>query len=118
MLKIKDIFDNEIPVAFTKDTYACGDTMYVGLMCLSDYGFGDPFFEPYCDVTVNLMDAGTSQDNCAFIDTNNMPTLPKFLEENGIAEPTGYYGFSGFCAYPEYRFNIDVLDQHLLREEP
>lgn len=59
---------------------------------------------PYATITVNLPNARLSDENCAFVDTNNVPFIDEWLEENGIAEPTGRFGFSGYCCYPEMRF--------------
>lgn len=62
-------------------------------------------------LTVNLKDIPTSK-NCAFIDTNNVKWAEKFLQENKIAKPTGRYGFSGFCSYPEYQFDMSKLKEY------
>ena len=59
---------------------------------------------PYATITVNLPNARLSDENCAFVDTNYVPFIDEWLEENGIAEPTGRFGFSGYCCYPEMRF--------------
>ena len=60
-------------------------------------------------ITVNI-DYPLSGDNetTAFIDTNNLNAflIERFLQENQIATPTGEYGQSGFCTYPEYRFDL------------
>lgn len=63
------------------------------------------------DLTVNLVDYPTNKD-CAFIDTNNVKWAEKFLQENKIAQPTGRYGMSGFCTYPEYRFDLSKLKDY------
>ena len=36
----------------------------------------------------------------------------KFLQENKIAQPTGRYGMSCFCTYPEYRFDLSKLKDY------
>ena len=33
-----------------------------------------------------------------------------FIEENKLGTPTGVYGRSGFCTYPEVRFSKAFLD--------
>ena len=63
------------------------------------------------DITVNLIDYPTNKD-CAFIDTNNAPWAEKFLQENQIAQPTDRYAMSGFCTYPEYRFDMTKLKDY------
>ncbi|MBR5458018.1 MAG: DUF4313 domain-containing protein, partial [Kiritimatiellae bacterium] len=80
-------------------TYADNDNIFVGLSSF------DPelcCMEPYCDATVNLIKLPSFT---ACIDTNNSPRIMAFLEENGIAEPTGRALPSGFCLYPVVTFN-------------
>ena len=76
------------------------------------YGNGRVALQLWCDdgplatVSVNLTDEELDNtETDFFVDTNNCPWAPEFLEGNGIAEPLGLYGFSGFCAYPLYRLN-------------
>jgi hypothetical protein len=51
----------------------------------------------------------TPSEGCFFVDTNNLPGIEEFLVENEIAFPTGMSGFSGYCIYPEYKLNKEVL---------
>lgn len=102
---------SRMDAAFVRDAYANNHRLYVGLYT---YDKDDAFWEPWSDVTVNLSDESISDENCAFIDVNNNPTITSFLEQNGIAVPTYRFGYSGFCSYPEYRFDIDKLDEHLM----
>jgi len=63
-------------------------------------------------LTVNIDASDCIGDEaCAYIDTNNIPWVEDFLQENKIAYPTGEYGFSGFCAYPLYRFDLSKLEE-------
>lgn len=116
MLNFVNPWTGEIECAeLTKDTYCFKrqNRMYLGLLTLDpDSGF----MSPYCDITVNLPDETLTGESYAFVDTNNAPFLPRFLAENGLAEPTGLFGFSGFCAYPEYRFNMEEIHKHLSQE--
>ena len=64
--------------------------------------------ETFVDLTVNLGVKPTNE-NCAFVDTNNNKWAEKFLKTNNIATPTGRIASSGFCLYPEYCFNIKKL---------
>ena len=93
-----------------KYTDQYGDTMDACLVRGSYYdgslavdmianGFGD--WEPWATLTVNL---GVGGEGYAFIDTNNFPWAPAFLEENGLAVPMGVGGQSGYCTYPLYEF--------------
>ncbi len=63
--------------------------------------------EPYSNLTVNL---GTKvPPYCAYIDTNNLPEAIRFIEEHNLGEFTTIVGFSGFCEYPLYMFNVERL---------
>ncbi|MFR5740454.1 MAG: DUF4313 domain-containing protein [Coprococcus sp.] len=62
--------------------------------------------EPYGNITVNL---GGVPKYCGYVDTNNMPEMEKFLEENDLGDFTGITLKSGFCEYPLYVFNVDKL---------
>ena len=67
---------------------------------------------PYTTVTVNIepesnMFVGTTK---AFVDTNNLGDgIVGWLEENGIAKPTGETAQSGFCTYPVVEFDREAL---------
>lgn len=66
--------------------------------------------EPYCHLTVNLMESDVFASNdTAFVDTNNCPWAEEFIISNGLGEPLGLVGHSGFCTYPLYKFNMDKL---------
>lgn len=71
--------------------------------------FTVPEGEQFEIITVNI-DYPLSGDKAvtAFIDTNNCSFLniEKFLQDNKIAIPTGRYGESGYCIYPEYKFDL------------
>lgn len=69
-------------------------------------------WDSYCDVTVNFPDYPL-EDGHAFINVDNAPFLPQFLQENKIAVPTGYEIHSGFCTYPEYRFDMKTLGKYV-----
>ena len=66
-------------------------------------------WEPYATLTVNLDGERLDSSNQAFVDTNNCPWAPEFLEDNGIAKPTGVTAKSGFCTYPLYEFSRDAI---------
>lgn len=60
-------------------------------------------------ISVNLNNTMMQNDECCFIDTNNIPWAPRFLEKFNLAEPTGVYQRSGFCTYPLFRIHLDKL---------
>lgn len=55
---------------------------------------------PYATLSVNL---GKVKKGQFFVDTNNCPWAPKWLEENAIAKPLDKIARSGFCWYPLYK---------------
>lgn len=65
--------------------------------------------EPFADITVNVVGVTPTDQNCAFVDTNNNKWAEKFLQTNGIATPTGRSAINGYCSYPEYRFDLSKL---------
>lgn len=115
MLKFKNPYnpEEEMDVSLTTDRYVHGNGLYVGMYYFDEE---DQFWEPWADISVNLPHEALTDMNCAFIDVNNAGTLPSFLVENGLAKPTGRFGYSGYCAYPEFRFDLDKLNEHLLKK--
>lgn len=96
-MKIKGLFQ-EYEVKVNKTQYYNGN-LAITLDC---YDEEYDFWEPYGNLTVNL-DRKLPADQ-AYVDTNNLPNAEAFIAENHLGEPTGDYGFSGFCCYPLYRF--------------
>lgn len=92
-------------VIIRTSTYTNNGNLYIGLMCkiVEDYG---EWYEPYADITVNVRKL---DENCGAVDVNNFPEVENFITDNGLGEFTGDYEFSGFCAYPVYRFNMDRI---------
>ena len=66
--------------------------------------------EPYARLTVNLPGAKPPIPY-AYIDTNNCPWATEFIEKYKLGENTGMLGYSGYCSYPLYKFDIDLLRQ-------
>ena len=63
-------------------------------------------------VTVNIDDELTNEQ-CAFIDINNMgEDVCEWLEENKFGKFTCNVGFSGFCVYPEFEFDKQVIERY------
>lgn len=63
--------------------------------------------EMECDydvISVNLC-SGLQDGQMAYVDTNNVPEIDRWLVKNGIAEDTGVRTVSGFCTYPLLQFN-------------
>jgi hypothetical protein len=90
-------------ITFKLDKYAENGNLYVGMVAHDD---GYP--EPWSDLTVNL--SVKCDEDCAFIDTNdNGDRIVEWLITNKLATLTGRMRSSGFCTYPEVRFNMDEL---------
>ena len=96
-------------IALCKDTYETTDNLYVGLLCKEG-----KYYEPYGDLTVNLHKL---PENQAYIDTNNNGVeIIDWLIENKLGKFTGQYGYSGFCAYPLFEFDMDESSKYLIEE--
>ena len=91
-MKIEN-WGNAYDVRMEKTKY-CNGNLAIRLVC--DNG------EPYGDLTVNLNKE--LPDDMAYVDTNNMPNAERFIKENNLGVHQGKYEYSGFCAYPLYRF--------------
>ena len=101
-LELKTRFGTTQNVTLEVSAYLDNNSLYVGLTAMP---YGVP--EYYGDMTVNLLESVPPY--CAFVDTNNMPELEKFLVENKIAEFTGLEQRSGHYSYPLYLFDADKM---------
>lgn len=100
--------------------YAVNGRIYLGLYTFShDDEVEDDdcgWWEPYCDITVNLSAPLIDNKTCAFIDTNNGSFLYNWIIKNDLGKPTGRTANSGFCVYPEFELNIEEI-RHYLSED-
>jgi hypothetical protein len=69
--------------------------------------------ELFAVLTVNLETDLVLKENEAFVDTNNLPDIMKFIHTYKLGEPTNELEFSGFCAYPLFSFNLDEVKKHM-----
>lgn len=67
----------------------------------------DEYGNYHSRITVNLPTYSKTDENCAYVDSNNLPRIVEWLKRHKLAEPTGMLAHSGFCEYPEMRFNFD-----------
>lgn len=95
-------------VSLDLDTYA--DNNRIAVLLTS---WENNHAEPFAVITVNISDEQISGANCNFVDTNNLPYICKFIEENNLGMPTHNFGLSGYCAYPEYQFNLDEIKKYI-----
>ena len=62
---------------------------------------------PFATLTVNL--GGKLADDVAYVDVNNCPWAEDFIEGNNLGVPTGMIGMSGWCFYPQYKFDLSKI---------
>ena len=91
----------EYEVSTEVTTYANNGTLAIQLWCEDG---------PFAVLTVNISDA--HREGCQYVDTNNCPWAEQFIHDYNLGEPTGNYGMSGFCFYPEYKFNIEEIEKY------
>jgi len=112
-------FDFETPYATYRDCYLRVCSYSYNPLCLA-VRVENQEDGPITTLTVNLgEDIGNDsiiRENQAFVDVNNNETAAEFLAENGIAEPVTRFGepvvgYSGWCAYPLYAFNPEILEE-------
>lgn len=100
-------YGKDHPLTFIVDSYLQNGNLYVGLITHEE---GYP--EPWSNLTVNF--GAKCKENCAFIDINNNGReIIDWLVENNLGSLTEYVMPSGFCEYPEFEFNMDVLMQYV-----
>lgn len=98
-------------ISFRINSYAANDNLAVEMFC-----WDDEYPEPWSILTVNLDEK--CEPNCAFIDINNNGShIVDWLIENNLGKPTGRLGYSGFCVYPEFEFDMDELKKYNGMEE-
>ncbi len=69
--------------------------------------------EWFCDLTVNINQEQSAKNNkaLAFVDTAKNPWAKQFIQHYGLGKPTGFFGISGYCTYPEYEFDLEKLNK-------
>lgn len=101
-------YGTDHPITFELSNYYENRNLYVGLITNEE---GYP--EPWSTLTVNF--STKCADNCAFIDTNNNGTeIIDWLVENNLGKVTGFARASGWCVYPEFKFNMNELMKHVV----
>lgn len=92
----------EMEVRLVVNNYADRNKLYLALWSLED-----GYWEPYCDLTRCL--DGEIPADCAYVDTNNLPSAEQFIVENRLGTFTHMVGRSGFCTYPLYHFDMERI---------
>lgn len=92
-------------------SYLFGEGLYLEL---HDIAEGMP--EPYADITVNL-EGYPTKGSCAFVDTNNFANAEQLIKQYKLGTPTGRLGRSGYCTYPEYKFDLNEIRKYCINPE-
>ena len=66
----------------TRNAYSNNGRLFLGLMT---FDMDDYFWEPWCDLTVNLPFAPLTDETCGYVDTNNNAPLAQMAGR----EPSG-----------------------------
>ena len=65
---------------------------------------------PFTRLTVNLDEK--LPEYYAYLDTNNTPWAESFVMKYNLGQPVGKAKASGFCVYPLYHFDKDILERY------
>ena len=76
-MKYKSNYGDVEDVRLEINTYSSNKSLYMELIVSED-----GYEEPYGSITVNLGDSVPAY--CAYVDTNNMPEMEQFIEENAV----------------------------------
>lgn len=98
----------EFNVEIVKDKYINNDTLYLGL-------FNTDTQEYFGDITVNVPFSG-AYGNIACVDTNNNSNIIEFIKRYKLGKDTGLIAYSGYCTYPLYEFDMDMIDKYCKSE--
>lgn len=98
-------YDTTYELTFYKSRYIADNSIFIEAWCRED---GDDYWEPYADVTKCLYERPA--DGCSFLDTNNVGHLIQAMVDEGYVELTGRTASSGWCEYPEGRFDKEWLE--------
>lgn len=111
MLKLKS-YDEEYDIKFQLTNYASNNSLAILMMCFDkEY----KYWEPYGYLTVNLEEFSDGlPEDCAYVDTNNLEGIGDWIVENKLGEPTGMVGYSGYCSYPMFQFDLAKIKENLM----
>ena len=96
-----------VPVEIKRATYLTNETLAVVLV-------NEGTNEIYKYVTINIdatMWFCKPLNEKAFVDTNNLPNIEKFLVENDLAKPANIAEANAMWEYPLYCFNLEKIPE-------
>lgn len=100
---------SEHEITLRINTYLENGNLAIEMFC-----WDEGFPEPWSVLTVNLIDEEKCLPNCAYIDTNNNgENIVDWLEANKLGIRTGNLGVSGWCVYPEFKFNMEEVQKYV-----
>ena len=100
-----DEWGDRYDLAFELSHYETNGRLAIEAWCRPEE---EESWEPYASVTVNLWEP-IDGDDCAYLDTNESPTLVRWLLEQGHVSLIPRVAQSGFCEYQEGRFTTEFL---------
>lgn len=106
MFVYTDNFGDENGVALVLDMYRDNNNLYIGL---EEYDEEYEFWDPYCDVTVNIRTL-PFLESAINIEFGGQEKID-FLTRNGFGELTDKKLRSGFLEFPVFRFNAQKLKE-------
>lgn len=95
--------------SYTVDFLEVGRYVHDGSMAIRAWSMQDG---PIATITVCL-DGQKHKPNESFVDTNNCPWAPEWIEENRLGRYAGRKARSGYCEYPLYSFDEVQLMNHI-----
>ena len=103
--ELEDSDGNKIKLYPIIQTYRKGGRLAIELV--------DEHYELFTYLTVNLQHEMSKDNNksLAFVDTNNNEWAERYIEKHNLGTKTGFFGLSGYCTYPEYRFDLSKLNE-------
>ena len=104
MFVYKDNFGDDNNVALVLNMYRDNNNLYVGL---EEYDKEYDFWDPYCDVTVNIRTL-PFLESAINIEFGGQGKID-FLTQNGFGQLTDKKLRSGFLEFPVFRFNAEKL---------
>lgn len=95
------------------DVYFCNNSIdqdHLSLYLVTD---DEGYPAPWCRVTYRINGYVETKDTALVKNWKENEGLDKWLKENGFAVPTGRTFRAGFVIIPEYKFNLEKVNEYL-----